>query len=85
MPSLFFSVARWSICGAVGQTHSLPSFGSSLGSWGLAMCVTVKHWHCCHFYFFGGVRLCGSTGTVFGPGFGASGFFLGVGDGVDLL
>src|SRR5690606_2708610 len=47
-------------------------------------CVAVKRWHCCH-YFFGGVRLCGSTGTVFGPGFGASGFFLGVGDGVDLL
>jgi hypothetical protein len=48
------------------------------------MCVAVKRWLCCH-YFFGGVRLCGSTGTVFGPGFGASGFFLGVGDGVDLL
>jgi hypothetical protein len=38
-----------------------------------------------HIYFFGVVRLCGVTGTVFGPGFGASGFFLGVGDGVDLL
>jgi hypothetical protein len=38
-----------------------------------------------HFYFFGGVLLCGATGTVFGPGFGESGFFLGVGDGVDLL
>lgn len=46
--------------------------------------MDVKRWHYCH-YFFGGVRLCGSTGTVFGPGFGASGFFLGVGDGVDLL
>jgi len=37
------------------------------------------------FYFFGGVLLCGSTGTVLGPGFGASGFVLGAGDGVDLL
>ena len=36
-------------------------------------------------HFFGGVLLCGSTGTVFGPGFGASGFFLGTGEGVDLL
>jgi hypothetical protein len=36
-------------------------------------------------YFEGGVRLCGFTGTVLGPGFGASGFFLGVGDGIDLL
>ena len=69
---------------AVGQTHSLPSFGLRVGWCDLAMCVAVKRWHCCH-YFFGGVRLCGSTGTVFGPGFGASGFFLGVGDGVDLL
>jgi len=48
------------------------------------MCVAVMRWYCCH-YFFGGVRLCGFSGTVFGPGFGASGFFLGVGDGVDLL
>jgi hypothetical protein len=48
------------------------------------MCVAVKRWLCCH-YFFGGVRLCGLTGTVFGPGLGASGFFLGVGDGVGLL
>jgi hypothetical protein len=48
------------------------------------MCVAVKRWHCNHL-LFGGVLLCGSTGTVFGPGFGASGFFLGVGDGVDLL
>ncbi len=36
-------------------------------------------------YFAGGVRLCGGIGTVLGPGFGALGFFLGVGDGVDLL
>jgi len=38
-----------------------------------------------HFYFLGVDRLCGFTGTVFGPGFGVSGFFLGVGEGVDLL
>ncbi|MCK9436814.1 MAG: hypothetical protein M0Q12_06375, partial [Synergistaceae bacterium] len=69
---------------ALGQAHSLTSFGFSVGSWGLAMCVAVKRWHCNHL-LFGGVLLCGSTGTVFGPGFGASGFFLGVGDGVDLL
>ena len=36
-------------------------------------------------YLFGGVLLCGFTGTIFGPGLGALGFFLGVGDGVDLL
>jgi len=29
--------------------------------------------------------LCGSTGTVFGPGLGAFGFFLGLGEGLDLL
>ena len=45
MPSLFFPVARWSVCGAVGQTHSLPSFVCSVGLWGLAMCVAVKRWH----------------------------------------
>jgi hypothetical protein len=37
------------------------------------------------YYYFGDDLLCGLTGTVFGPGLGASGFFLGVGDGVDLL
>ena len=37
------------------------------------------------YFFLGGFRLCGSTGTVLGPGFNVSGFFLGVGDGVDLL
>jgi len=37
------------------------------------------------YYLLGGVRLCGDTGTVFGPGFGALGFFPGVGDGLDLL
>jgi hypothetical protein len=36
-------------------------------------------------YFFGGLLLCGSTGTVFGPGFGLSGFFLGTGEGFVLL
>ena len=36
-------------------------------------------------YLFGGVLLCGLTGTFLGPGLGALGFFLGVGDGVDLL
>jgi hypothetical protein len=69
---------------ALGQAHSLTGFGFSVGSWGLAMCVAVKRWHYNHL-LFGGVLLCGSTGTVFGPGFGASGFFLGAGDGVDLL
>tara|TARA_R110001599_G_scaffold41314_2_gene124991 strand:- start:19764 stop:19952 length:189 start_codon:yes stop_codon:yes gene_type:complete len=47
------------------------------------VCVTVGLPH--YSYFFGRDLLCGSTGTVFGPGFGESGFFLGVGDGVDLL
>jgi hypothetical protein len=36
-------------------------------------------------YLLGGVLLCGSTGTVFGPGLGLSEFFLGVELGVDLL
>lgn len=36
-------------------------------------------------YYFGGVRLCGLTGTVLGPGLGLFGFFLGTGEGVDLL
>ncbi len=35
--------------------------------------------------YFGGVLRWGFTGTVFGPGFGLSGFGLGVGEGVDLL
>jgi len=29
---------------AVGQTHSLPSLGLSVGWCGLAMCVAVKGW-----------------------------------------
>jgi hypothetical protein len=33
----------------------------------------------------GAPRLCGLTGTVFDPGFGLFGFFLGVGEGIDLL
>ena len=36
-------------------------------------------------HYLGGFRLCGFTGTVFGPGFGLLGFFLGTGEGVDLL
>jgi hypothetical protein len=34
--------------------------------------------------YLGGVLLCGLTGTVLGPGFGALGFGLGVGEGFDL-
>jgi hypothetical protein len=47
------------------------------------MCVAVERWH--FSYFFGRDCLCESTGTVFGPGLGESGFFLGIGEGVDLL
>jgi len=37
---------------AFGQTHSLTSFGRALGfSSDLAMCVAVKRWHWCLFYF----------------------------------
>jgi len=36
-------------------------------------------------HLFGGVLLCGRTGTVLGPGLGTFGFFLGVGDCGDLL
>ncbi len=35
--------------------------------------------------YLGGDLLCGTTGTVLGPGFGASGFFLGTCEGFDLL
>ena len=38
--SINFAVPR-----AFGLTHSLTSFGLSIGSWGLAMCVAVKSWH----------------------------------------
>jgi len=30
---------------AVGQTHSLPSFGLRVGWCDLAMCVAVERWH----------------------------------------
>jgi len=33
------------VCRVLEQTHSLTSFGFSVGSWGLAMCVAVKRWH----------------------------------------
>jgi hypothetical protein len=33
-----------SVCGAVGQTHSLPSLGLGVGLCDLAMCVAVKCW-----------------------------------------
>jgi len=45
--SVFFFV-RWFVARfgrAVGQTHSLPSFGLSVGWCGLAMCVAVERWH----------------------------------------
>jgi hypothetical protein len=38
-----------------------------------------------HSSYFGGLLLCGFTGTFLGPGLGALGFGLGVGEGVDLL
>lgn len=73
----------------LGQPYSLTSFGLSgwlferlnnvYGYEGSAINFTLP------IYFEGGVRLCGGIGTVLGPGFGALGFFLGVGDGVDLL
>ena len=51
--SVFFFV-RWFVGRfgrAVGQIHSLPSFGFSVGLCGLAMCVAVERWlfHTCHF------------------------------------
>jgi hypothetical protein len=43
----FYNEARchslWLVCSALGQTHSLTSFGCSFGSCDLAMCVAVKH------------------------------------------
>jgi len=40
---IFLSICYFvSVCRALGQTHSLTSFGFSVGSWGLAMCVAVK-------------------------------------------
>ena len=64
------------------QVYYLACFGLCVGFFErLGNVYGFMRWH----YFLGGVRLCGVTGTVFGPGFGASGFFLGVGEGVDLL
>jgi len=37
---------------AAGQTHSLTSFGFSIGLWGLAMCVAEKGWHSDSLFFF---------------------------------
>jgi len=37
----------FAVFGAVGQTHSLPSFGLWDGLCDLAMCVAVKRWHLC--------------------------------------
>jgi hypothetical protein len=51
--SVFFFV-RWFVGRfgrAVGQTHSLPSFGLRVGWCDLAMCVAVKRWHLCQFIF----------------------------------
>jgi hypothetical protein len=40
-PVFFLSICYIvSVCRALGQTHSLTSFGL----WGLAMCVAVKRW-----------------------------------------
>jgi len=45
-PVIFLSICYFvSVCRALGQTHSLTSFGFSVGSWGLAMCVAVKRGH----------------------------------------
>jgi len=42
-PVIFLSICYFvSVCRALGQTHSLTSFGFSIGSCGLAMCVAVK-------------------------------------------
>ena len=44
--SFFLSICYFvSVCRGLGQTHSLTSFGFSVGSCGLAMCVTVKRSH----------------------------------------
>jgi hypothetical protein len=51
--------------------------------WGCDLRWKHKSFHL--FYLLGVVLLCGFTGTVFGPGFGALGLTLGVGDGVLLL
>ena len=37
----FVSLIFCRFCRALGQTHSLPSFGLSVGWCGLAMCVAV--------------------------------------------
>jgi len=45
-PVIFLSICYYvSVCCALGQTHSLTSFGFSVGSCGLAMCVAVKRGH----------------------------------------
>jgi|GEM_PF-1074984 len=42
--SVFFFV-RWFFGRRVGQPHSLPSLGFSVGLCGLAMCVAIERWH----------------------------------------
>ncbi len=43
---IFLSICYFvSVCRALEQTHSLTSFGFSIGSCGLAMCVAVKRGH----------------------------------------
>jgi len=42
----------FAVFGAVGQTHSLPSFGLRVGLCDLAMCVAVKRWHFSRFSCF---------------------------------
>ncbi len=45
-PVIFLSICYIvSVCRALGQTHSLTSFGFSGSSCGLAKCVVVKRWH----------------------------------------
>ena len=49
---IFLSICYFvSVCRALGKTHSLTSFGCSVGSWGLAMCVAVKRWLSCFYPF----------------------------------
>jgi hypothetical protein len=57
--SVFFFV-RWFVGRfgrAVGQTHSLPSFGLRVAWCDLAMCVAVERWHFYSFNVFANVVL----------------------------
>ena len=59
-PVIFLSICYFvSVCRALGKTHSLTSFGCSVGTCGLAMCVAYAL--AFSFFLFIILSLCSST------------------------